>query len=292
MPPVSTSLQKSANVRAKSKIYKESFMTSKIIYFFLFIVLLFTAAFESRGANSNRQSGLLNFSNRSLFPPPATDIKDTGDFKVGFAPEKGKKQKQKMDADMRQSLQGLADGLNTTFALPANVYIAVGECGESNAFYDSKKKQLLMCYELYAELDELFKDEYPKESERDEAVAGAFVFVFFHELGHALIDVYELPVTGKEEDAVDQLSTWILTDGSEDGELTAINGAIAFALLGDGDKELSFWDEHSLNQQRFYNTICLVYGQNPDKYSDFVKNGTLVVCPVLHHFAHNKFKSR
>ncbi len=123
-------------------------MTSKIIYFFLSIVLLFSATFESRAANFNRQSGLLNFSNRSLFPPPATDIKDTGDFKIGFAPEKGKK-KPKMDADLQKSFQGLADGLNETFALPSDVYIAVGECGESNAFYNSERKQLLMCYELY-----------------------------------------------------------------------------------------------------------------------------------------------
>lgn len=203
-------------------------------------------------------------------------IDDRGDFKIGFAPEKGKKKQPKVDADLQKSFQGLADGLNETFALPNDIYIAPAECGEPNAFYDSAKKQILLCYELYTELDGLFKSEFPKEAERDEAVSGAFIFIFFHELGHALIDVYELPITGKEEDAVDQLSTWILTDGTDGGELTAINGAIAFALLGDGGgSELPFWDEHSLSQQRFYNTICLVYGQNTKKYAEFVKNGTL-----------------
>ena len=176
---------------------------------------------------------------------------------------------------MRKSLQGLADELNGTLALPADVYLTADECGEPNAFYESGKRQLTMCYELYAEFDELFKTEFPKEADRDEAAAGAFVFVFFHELGHALIDVYELPITGKEEDAVDQLSTWILTDGTDNGELTAISGAMAFALLGDANKDLPFWDEHSLSQQRFYNTICLIYGNNPEKYADFVSNGTL-----------------
>lgn len=204
----------------------------------------------------------------------AADIRDTGDFKVGFAPEKGKKAK-RLDAAMRESLQGLADELNGTFALPADVYLTADECGEPNAFYESGRRQLTMCYELYAEFDELFKTEFPKEADRDEAAAGAFVFVFFHELGHALIDVYELPITGKEEDAVDQLSTWVLTDGTDSGELTAISGALAFALLGDANKDLPFWDEHSLSQQRFFNTICLIYGNNPQKYSDFVKNGTL-----------------
>ena len=223
-------------------------MKSKVIYGSLLLVLLFAAV--SQG-------------------------KDTGDFKVGFAPEKGKAEKRKIDPDIEKSFQELADGLNETFSLPTDIYLAVAPCGQSNAFYEPAKKQLLMCYELYAELDEIFKSEYPKEAERDDAVAGAFTFIFFHELGHALIDVYDLPITGKEEDAVDQLSTWILTDGTDDGEATAINGAIAFALLGDNENELAFWDEHSLNQQRFYNTICLVYGNNPKKYEEFVKNGTL-----------------
>lgn len=249
-------------------------MTAKIIYFSMFIGLLFAAAIGIRAADFKLLPNSFDFSKREFSPSFGFAAKDTGDFKIGFAPEKGRKQK-KIDPDLQKSFQGLADGLNETFALPTDVYIAVAECGESNAFYDSEKKQLLMCYELYSELDELFKDDYPVEAERDEAVAGAFIFVFFHELGHALIDVYELPITGREEDAVDQLSTWILTDGTNDGELTAINGAIAFALLGDGNKELPFWDEHSFSQQRFYNTICLVYGNNPKKYEDFVKNGTL-----------------
>ena len=249
-------------------------MTRKIFSLFLTTLLLSAAVFESQAAKSGSDPVSISSQNRPLFTLP-TEIKDTGDFKVGFAPEKGRKSK-KLDADMQKSLQGLADELNGTFALPDDVWLAATECGEPNAFYESSKKQLTMCYELYAEFDELFKTEFPKESERDEAVAGAFVFVFFHELGHALIDVYELPITGKEEDAVDQLSTWILTDGTDGGETTALSGAIAFALLGgDENKSLPFWDEHSLSQQRFYNTICLVYGQNPQKYSDFVKDGTL-----------------
>ena len=28
----------------------------------------------------------------------------------------------------------------------------------------------------------------------------------------------------------------------------------------------SYWDEHSLDEQRFYDTICLIYGHAPDKY--------------------------
>ena len=49
-----------------------------------------------------------------------------------------------------------------------------------------------------------------------------------HELGHALIHVLDLPTTGREEDAVDQLSTYILAYGSEGGESPTLDPALAF----------------------------------------------------------------
>ncbi|MDB9439797.1 DUF4344 domain-containing metallopeptidase [Sphaerospermopsis kisseleviana CS-549] len=53
--------------------------------------------------------------------------------------------------------------------------------------------------------------------------------------------------------------------------------AIQFGLSGNQEMEsvsqdLSFWDEHSLNYQRFYNIICLVYGKNPKEYDVLVEN--------------------
>ncbi|MBI5001896.1 hypothetical protein HZC31_00760, partial [Candidatus Woesearchaeota archaeon] len=46
--------------------------------------------------------------------------------------------------------------------------------------------------------------------------------------GHALVDVLELPITGKEEDAVDQLSTLLLIYGGWDQ--AALRGAVWFYL--------------------------------------------------------------
>lgn len=53
---------------------------------------------------------------------------------------------------------------------------------------------------------------------------------FYHEVGHALVDVLELPITGKEEDAVDQLSTYVLVEDADGGEVAALDGAVAFLL--------------------------------------------------------------
>ncbi len=107
-------------------------------------------------------------------------------------------------------------------------------------------------------------------------MGNATTFVFFHELGHALVDAYDLPVTGREEDAVDQLSVLLLADGSEEGEQTVLDAArLLLQQAGAELDELAFADEHSLDHQRFYNIICLLYGQNQEKFASLVKDGTL-----------------
>ena len=41
------------------------------------------------------------------------------------------------------------------------------------------------------------------------------------------------------------------------------------------DAFLAFWDEHSLNAQRYYNIACWVFGANPDRHDYIVKDGHL-----------------
>ncbi|HEX8338289.1 MAG TPA: DUF4344 domain-containing metallopeptidase, partial [Pyrinomonadaceae bacterium] len=98
----------------------------------------------------------------------------------------------------------------------------------------------------------------------------------FHELGHALVDAYGLPITGREEDAVDQLSVLLLADGTQEGEKMVLDAAVSFSKQGGGElDELAFADEHSLDRQRYYNIICLLYGQDEEKFASLVRDGTL-----------------
>ena len=90
------------------------------------------------------------------------------------------------------------------------------------------------------------------------------------------MDAYDLPITGREEDAVDQLSVLLLADGSEEGEQMVLDAAVSFSKkAGDELDELAFADEHSLDQQRYYNIVCLLYGQNEEKFASLVRDGTL-----------------
>ena len=106
----------------------------------------------------------------------------------------------------------------------------------------------------------------------DAMVEDTIIQTLFHELGHCLIDVWDLPSTGREEDAVDQLATVLMLDGSPEGADSAINAALEFDIASrDEDKDdMVFWDEHSFSKTRFYDMVCLVYGSNPVQYDGMV----------------------
>ncbi|HEX8696252.1 MAG TPA: DUF4344 domain-containing metallopeptidase [Longimicrobium sp.] len=168
-------------------------------------------------------------------------------------------------------LEGIASWLNDWIALPRNVTLRFSECQEPNAFYDEETDSVVLCYELVEDLDRVFAD----EEDIDQAVDDALVFTTLHEVGHALVHVLELPVTGREEDAVDQLAALVLIDGTEEGEAAAVNGVRGLPDDGEEVDELVFADEHALSLQRFYNVVCLIYGQNPQFYAGWVGDGTL-----------------
>lgn len=198
-----------------------------------------------------------------------------GRFKVVYSSIKNDEHKElKYIVEKSNAFTTLAGGLNEFLVLPVDITVSVQECGDANAYYAPDSHKIVMCYEL---INSFVKDLSAIEKDQEQLYTDAVfaaMFVFFHETGHALIDVLELPSTGKEEDAVDQLATLILTLAGNEGEEIALAAAKQFALAADKQTNiegLAFWDEHSLDPQRFYNIVCLLYGSNPDKYTSLVK---------------------
>lgn len=231
-------------------------------------------------------------------------VRDTGNFVVKYEKTDNEDYRE-LEAIFKETrlLEDTVQELNDVFALPAQVPVVFRECGDVNAFYDPEAQEIALCWELVEYYAGMFLSEDQTEEESQEggeAVAGATLFTFFHELGHALIDLYDLPVTGREEDAVDQLATMILLEGGEEGEMAALNGAWSFLteeeeIEGEeeysaeaeeeAEEELAFWDEHSLDEQRFYNIVCWSYGKNPEGFQYLVDDETLPEgraerCPV------------
>jgi hypothetical protein len=207
-------------------------------------------------------------------------VRDTGDFVVQYE-ETGNESYQEMEAIFKETrlLEDTVQELNGVFMLPKNVPVVLRECGEVNAFYDPESGEISLCYELVEHYSEIFMADAQTDEEQEAAgtsIVSATMFTFFHEMGHALIDIYDLPITGREEDAVDQLATLILLQGGEEGEDAAIDGANSFVGSEEEEMdELAFWDEHSLDDQRFYNIVCWIYGKDPEGYQYFVDDETL-----------------
>ncbi|MDA5558362.1 DUF4344 domain-containing metallopeptidase [Shimia sp. MMG029] len=98
--------------------------------------------------------------------------------------------------------------------------------------------------------------------------------IFYHELGHALIDVLELPIFGQEEDAADVLSIFLIDAFYEEEAAVQLAYDAAFGFLGEAEanEEIAFWDVHGPDLQRYYNTVCLFYGANPDERADLAED--------------------
>jgi Putative metallopeptidase len=104
----------------------------------------------------------------------------------------------------------------------------------------------------------------------DDFVEGNLYFLALHELGHALISEFNLPVIGREEDGVDRLAIWMMTPGEDDKDppvylFSAIEGWFASAN-NTALEDISWWDEHGTDQQRGYQIACLLYGAEPARY--------------------------
>jgi hypothetical protein len=203
---------------------------------------------------------------------------DSGDLRLRYQPRKKRTASSEKHAvgSNPQAIEKLISDLNQRLILPFDIYVVFVDCESPDAFYDPETHEVTLCYQLIDDYYDLFANKRKDKIKLDDAVKAATLATFFHELGHSLIDAWKIPITGREEDAVDQLSTLVLIEATEDGEQMALDGALTFKLYADAAQgEKIYWDEHSLDEQRFFDTICLVYGHDEEKYAYLVKSGTL-----------------
>lgn len=172
------------------------------------------------------------------------------------------------------TLQTLAEALNEIFVLPRDIGLLYAECGEANAYYDPEAHEILMCLELMESMSETLEGQFESEDDTADALAGAYIAVVLHEAGHALVHVLEIPVTGREEDAVDQLSAWMLIEADDSG---SVLGAAASYYTEDDEAAADddYADEHSLDKQRYFNLVCWAYGSDPENSQYLIEDWEL-----------------
>ncbi len=213
---------------------------------------------------------------------------DTGDFIVQYLEIKNSRYDE-IDRQLKEVklLEKAADKLNRSLILPYDIYLKTKNCGEVNAYYDSNEHSVTVCYELMEHFYKVFRSVGESDKKAYDKMFDAVRFAFLHEIGHALIDTYNLPITGNEEDAADRCSTFInLTELGEDGVNAVLAAADAFAIesKGNAPDKRNLADEHLLQEQRFYNSLCMIYGSNAEKYAyilidNYLPKERAVRCP-------------
>jgi hypothetical protein len=180
---------------------------------------------------------------------------------------------------VRQSLQSsealkeLFSTLNENFKFPKGLKIVFSNAEDTA--YDPETNKILVNYDFAQEIEDIFtKAKAEIDGKPKEAAIQALMYMIIHELAHALIHNYDLPIVGKEEDAADSLASVLLSEYFEGGQEAVLDAATFFDLVSADRKELTdedFFDEHSLDEQRLYNALCYVYGSDPKKYADVKK---------------------
>lgn len=163
--------------------------------------------------------------------------------------------------------------INEYFKLKRTLILQLG--ADDGPLYDPNEDIIQIPYEFYQQVETLFGEIVPDDADlQREYTIDSLLHALFHEFGHAIVDQFAIPVLGKEEDAVDALASVLLIEYYENGADMAINAAELFALEGEDRgslQEEDFWDEHSLDEQRFYTTLCHVYGSDPETYKNIAE---------------------
>ena len=176
------------------------------------------------------------------------------------------------------ALSAMVDFVNQSVPFVEPVILRMG--AEDGPLFDPQINEIWVPGEFLTEIEQRFVNAALARTpdERTDVMLDVLMHTLLHEVAHAIIAQFDIPTLGKEEDAADNLANVLLLEYAIRGDEVALNAADMFALEDqdvDTLQEDDFWDEHSLDIQRYYTTICHVFGANPDDNDSLVENGEL-----------------
>ena len=202
-----------------------------------------------------------------------------GRISIGYMPPKNPAHLAIYDTLTRVRFLEKLQEFMSPFRLPRPLTVKMEDCGEANATYEDAT--ITICYEY---VDELWKNmpagTTPAGVTPLDALVGPLFDTALHEFGHALFDMLKLPVFGREEDAADQVSAYMMLHlGKAEARRLILGTAHAFKTEAESRttplalKEFS--DVHGTPAQRLYNLLCIAYGADGRLFGDLVTKGYL-----------------
>ncbi len=145
--------------------------------------------------------------------------------------------------------------------------------GKEGPLYDSEIHTVFIPYTFYTDAIGTLKRMTIRKSngtEPKKAAMDTLLHTLLHEVGHAYVYEKNIPILGKEEDAVDNFATILLIEYVDNGGEVAISAADMFDFESKDRPDYyefdEYIDDHSFDLQRYFSTLCLVYGSDPETY--------------------------
>jgi hypothetical protein len=224
-----------------------------------------------------------------LAPGPQASLdEDVGPIRIEYVPPKNPAhQKIYEKVKEHRALETLRQ-IYSPFRMKENLYLKTLGCdGVPNAYFfrEDGRATIRLCYEYLEEVENnLPQESTPSGITPHEALVGQLLFAFSHEMGHAVYDLYDIAVFGRQEDAADQFATYMILQFGGERAHRLIKGA-AWSYKGfmknfkDQAKVTmplaAYSSDHGLPQQRFYNLACISYGYDPKIFEEVIDDDVL-----------------
>jgi len=216
------------------------------------------------------------------------DRKQTNRLRVEYVPPKNPEHAPVFELLKATHKLETTQRLFSPFRLTVDLTVRTLGCdGMVNAWYEREESRptVNICYEyLHTILQYAPAETSAFGATRVDALLGQFLFLVAHEIGHALFDIFEIPVFGREEDAADQIAAYFLLQLGKERIHGLVAGA-AHAYTGymkdfaQNPKVAiplqAFSSNHGSPEERFYNLLCMAYGAEPELFTDLVEKGYL-----------------
>ena len=96
--------------------------------------------------------------------------------------------------------------------------------------------------------------------------------VVLHELGHALVREFDIPILGNEETVADAFATYYLTTYMPDRAVAVLTARTMSLMIEAGEKKGVDWSgEHDHDARRAYQIAALAVAADPQKYGPVAK---------------------
>jgi hypothetical protein len=136
-------------------------------------------------------------------------------------------------------------------------------CGRPNAYYLPRNGDVVVCFEMLLDAYRLLdRHEHgmPTDTQAGGRRLGEAVgfaqFLFAHELGHAIIHRYRIPVVGEQEAAADQFALWLLSEDRAGPELAVAHYVFVLLSVHEEWTDARVVDPHGLDLRRAHRIAC------------------------------------